>query len=354
MKAVPRPWIDGLEAYVPGRPAHGAAGSLASNEAPTGASPTVGPRLREEFDQLHRYPDPLANALRAALGDHLSVDPDQILVGAGSDELIHLLALTYAAGGGRVVTPDPAFSSHVLAPTALGADVVSVPMVGGVHDLAAMAEVEADLAFVTNPHNPTGTAVDGAAIRQFVDRSRAAIPVIDEAYVEYCDDPASTTAVPLAAEGRAVVLRTFSKAYGLAGLRIGYLVGPRDVVADLRRVRKPFSVGLLSQTAALAALADQEHLARSVDENRRHREVLTRLFEGVGSEVLPSQANFLLVRDERADALMAVLERHGVMVRPGVALGTGPGFRITVPGSDGLVLVEAAVAEFSSVGDDDE
>lgn len=354
MKAVPRPWIDGLDAYVPGRPAPGAAGSLASNEAPTGASPTVGARLQDEFDRLHRYPDPLANELRDALGAQLGVDPDQILVGAGSDELIHLLALTYAAGGGRVVTPDPAFSSHVLAPTALGAEVRSVPTVDGVHDLDAMAEVEADLVFVTNPHNPTGTAVDGAAIRRFVDRSRAAIPVIDEAYIEYSDDPAGTTAVPLAAEGRAVVLRTFSKAYGLAGLRIGYLVGPRDLVADLRRVRGPFSVGLLSQTAALAALADQEHLARSVDENRRHREALTGLFEGIGSVVLPSQANFVLVRDDRADALMAVLERHGVMVRPGIALGTGLGFRITVPGAEGLALVEAAVAEFSNTEDHDE
>ncbi len=343
MRITPRPWVAALEPYVPGRPAPSDAGSLASNEPGLVASAVVATAVGEALRRVHRYPDPLATVLRERLAGLHDVEPDRILVGNGSDELILLLVMAYAAAGGSVVVADPSYRLHETTARSLGAGVRRVPLAGWAHDVAAMTAVPADLCLVANPHNPAGTAVPARAIEAALPAARAGFVVVDEAYVEFADDPAETSAVRLAAEGRLVVLRTFSKAYGLAGMRVGYLVGPPEVVTDLRRIRAPFSVNALAQVAATAALADRVHLDRTVAWVRAGRRRLGELFERAGYRTIPSQANFVLVLAEDEAGLIERLLAGGVSVRPGSALGVPGAVRVTVPGEEGFALLERAL-----------
>ena len=337
----PRPELAALEPYVPGRPAASEDGSLASNESPFGVSPSVERAISEAIRHLHRYPDPLARRLRLALAAEHGVEPDAIVVGNGSDELIYLLVLAYATGG-SVVCADPAYRLDDIVPRIMGASVTKVPLRSWVHDLDAMARVEADVAFVCNPHNPTGTVVLAEDLRSFVDGCRARLVVVDEAYVDFVDNPDRTTLVP-EARGKLVVLRTFSKLFGLAGGRIGYMVGDPAIVEVLRKIRPPFSVGTLGQAAALAALEDTAHRAWVRDQVRQTRRQMTALFEAAGHEVVPSQANFVLVLSDDTAGLEARLERHGVSVRPGATLGVPGAVRVAVPSPKGLALLERAL-----------
>ena len=337
----PLPRIAGLQAYVPGRPSPGEDGSLASNESPFGASPKVQEAVAEAVRTLHRYPDPLAGTLRRALAREHGVDPEAVLVGNGSDELIYLLVLAYATGG-AVVCADPPYRLDDIVPRVMGASVTKVPLKDWTHDLDAMAAVEADVAFVCNPHNPTGTTVSGAALVSFVERCRARLVVVDEAYVDFVDDPAGTTLVA-AATGKLVVLRTFSKIFGLAGARVGYLVGSPEIVETLRKIRPPFSVGTVAQAAATAALADTAHRRWVKEQVRLGRERLRDLFTTAGFEVVPSQANFVLVLAPDAAALSAHLERHGISVRLGAALDIPGTVRVSVPSTEGFALLERAL-----------
>ena len=338
----PRPEVTELHPYITGRPAGSEDGSLASNESSFGASPAVAAALPAAVARLHRYPDPLASRLRDRLAARLGVDPDAVLVANGSDELVYLLVMAYAAGGGAVVCADPPYRIHDIAARMLGAAVTRVALADWVHDLDAMAAVAADVAFVCNPHNPTGTAVSRAALRAFVAASRARLVVVDEAYIDFVDDPDGTS---LAAEagGRLVVTRTLSKAYGLAGARVGYLVGDPCLVEYLRRIRPPFSVGTLNQAAAEAAVDDAAWRERTRVQVRAGRERLAALFAAHGYAVVPSQTNFVLVLSG-ADDLAGRLERGGVSVRPGAALECPGTVRVTVPSAAGFALLERALA----------
>src|SRR2546426_11161751 len=191
-----RPWISQIEPYVPGKPAEGDAGSLASNESPFGPSPTVHEAVLGTLARLHRYPDPLADELRRVLGRDLDVNPECILVGNGSDELLYLLSLAFASGG-SVVCADPPYRLDELVARVVGATPVKVPLVEWRHDLDSMAAVEADVAIICNPHNPTGTAVVRASLEDFLDRCRAKVVVVDEAYVEFMDNPQMASVVGL-------------------------------------------------------------------------------------------------------------------------------------------------------------
>jgi len=338
----PRAEVLALHPYVTGRPAGREEGSLASNESPFGASPAVAAALQAAATRLHRYPDPLAGSLRNLLGARLGVDPDAILVANGSDELVYLLTLAYAAGG-SVVCADPPYRIHDIAARIVGASVRRIALRDWVHDLAAMARVEADIAFVCNPHNPTGTTVTRDDLRSFVRASRARLVVVDEAYIDFVDDPEATTMVG-DASGKLVVTRTLSKAYGLAGARVGYLVGSPLLVDYLRRIRPPFSVGALGQAAAEAAIADDAHRASTRERVRAGRRRLTELFEEAGYAVVPSQTNFVLVVTGPADDLAERLDRHGVSVRPGSALEAPGTVRVTVPSDQGFALLEQALS----------
>jgi histidinol-phosphate aminotransferase len=339
----PRASIAALQPYVPGRPAPSEDGGLASNESPFGPSPGVEEAVAAAARGLHRYPDPLASRLRSALADELDVDAEGILVGNGSDEMIYLLTMAYAGAGGAVVCADPPYRIDEIVPAIMGASVTRVPLRDWRHDLEAMAAIDADIAFVCNPHNPSGTVVSREALRAFLQHCRARLVVVDEAYIDFVDDPEATTLVAEAA-GKLVVLRTFSKIHGLAGARVGYLVGSPEVVGVLRTVRPPFSVGAMAQAAALAALADKDHSRMVRREVRLGRQRLHGLFTAAGYEVVPSQANFVLVLAPKAAELCARLEQGGVSVRLGSNLGCPGTVRVSVPAAPGFALLERALA----------
>jgi histidinol-phosphate aminotransferase len=275
------------------------------------------------------------------------VDADSIVVGNGSDELIYLLVIAFAAMGGRVVCADPPYQMHDLVPRALGCQVTRVPLRDWAHDLQAMAGVEAELAFICNPHNPTGTAVTRSQIARFAAHSKAGLVVVDEAYIDFADDPSATTALDLLALGNVVITRTFSKLHGLAGLRIGYLVGPPGVVATLRKVRPPFSVNAIAQSAALAALADRNYRAQVREQTLAVREAMTAMFEDAGYQTVPSQANFILVRAPDPGKLVDALAMRGVSVRPGQVLGVPGAIRVSIPSQSGLALLKQALTDIS-------
>jgi histidinol-phosphate aminotransferase len=338
-----RPWLDQVEPYSPGRKAPSADGSMASNESPVGTSPQVVRAVTRAAANAARYPDPLADSLRFELATQHEVDPEQILVGNGSDELIFLLAMAYLAQGGHAICADPAYRIDEISARIVNARLTCVPLKGWSHDLDAMAELAADVAYVVNPHNPTGTAHRRADIEKFARSSRADLVVVDEAYIDFTDDPDATTAIGLARSGEAVVLRTFSKIHGLAGLRVGYLIGDPDIVATLRKIRAPFSVGSLAQAGALAAARDPAHRDRVRQHIVTHRRGLTRLLEQAGYTVIPSQANFVLAITDDEAGLLKRLSAHGVTARPGTSLGLPGSVRISVPSERGLALLSAAL-----------
>jgi histidinol-phosphate aminotransferase len=348
MRAAPRSWVGNLAEYVPGRHVDRGPGNLASNEPPIYGWPSVSRAISDSLEEIHRYPDPLADRLRGAVAADLGLDPNQVLVGNGSDELIFLLCLAYAAGGGRVVVARPPYRIHALAPAMVGAELEEVPLRQWRHDLDAMADVEADLAFVCNPHNPTGSAVSRAALERFVERARAGLVVVDEAYVDFATDPAELSALPLAREGRCVVLRTMSKLYGIAGLRVGLLLGAEDVISVLRKARMPFSVGTLAQAGALAAWEDRSSAEAVRSYVIGAREELAGLLEEAGLGFLPSEANFVLAFSSDEDRLVEWLWERGISVRPGSQLGVPGSVRITVPSPEGMRLLRSALRELPS------
>ena len=343
----PRPWLERIEPYRPGLPADSDDGSLASNESPFGASARVVTAITGAALQAHRYPDPLAGALRAELAARHGVHPDQILVGNGSDELIFLLAWAYLAQQGHAVCADPPYRIDEISTHVVGARLTRVPLRDWAHDLDAMARIAADIIYLVNPHNPTGTVRSRAEIEHFAQASPAGLIVVDEAYVEFTDDPDATTCLPLVASGRVAVLRTFSKIHGLAGLRVGYLIADPGIITTLRKIRAPFSVGTLAQAGALAALGDPGHAAQVRARTLRARAELTRLFEHAGYPVIPSQANFILVRAPDEHALVSRLAEHAIAVRPGTALGIPGTVRVSVPSQRGLRLLHSALSPTS-------
>jgi histidinol-phosphate aminotransferase len=343
MTIAARPWLSQIEPYRPGRHAASSDGSMASNESALGASSHVLAAVTAAARRAYRYPDPLADELRAELAHLHDVHPDQILVGNGSDELIFLLALAYAAQNGHVVCAKPAYRIDEISTHVVDGRLTQVPLRNWAHDLDAMAAVDADIAYVVNPHNPTGTVRSAADIERFVEASHAKLLVVDEAYIDFTDDPEAMTAIPLAREGRAAVLRTFSKVHGLAGLRVGYLIADADIIATLRKIRAPFSVGSLAQAGAIAAIRDPQHREEVCQHTRRNRREVARLVTEAGYTVVPSHANFILAVAPDEGALVARLAARGIAVRPGSALGVPGTVRISVPSDAGLRLLEQAL-----------
>jgi histidinol-phosphate aminotransferase len=342
--SIPRPWVRDLDPYVVGASATNELGRLASNESPLGPSPRVAEAIARALPEIHRYPDPLADELRHRLADELGVDPSQILVGNGSDELIYLLVMAYGPPGSKVVVADPPYRIHEVVSQALGASLRRVPLRDRRHDLDAMLSEPADLCFICNPHNPTGTTVSRNALEQAIEQTATNLVVVDEAYVDFADDPDELTALPLVSSGRVLVLRTFSKIHSLAGLLIGYLVGPVEVIEVLRKIRAPFSVNALAQAAAVAALDDQAHADAVRDYVVKTREELRATFEEFGYETVRSETNFILVLCSTEEQLVFQLAQRGISVRPGRTLGMPGSIRVTVPPSGGLKLLRRALA----------
>lgn len=337
----PVSWLDRVPSYVPGKPAHDGGLALAANEAAS-CSERVATALRSE-SSWHRYPDPLATRLREDLARYHGVRSEQILVGNGSDELVQLLIAAYVGHGGMVVAADPPYAMSRIVALTVDASFEGVPLVDNAHDLDEMARREADLVYVVNPHNPTGTCHDGAAITRFARRAAARLVVIDEAYIDFATEREPADPAACIADGRTVVLRTFSKAYGLAGCRVGYLIGSEEIIEQLRRVRAPFSVTAPSQAAAAAALADQEFLALHIAEIAEVRAALSERLRELGCKVPDSQANFILLAGVDEHLVVARLAEQGIAVRAGSGLGMPGSVRITVPTRRDLPRLVAAL-----------
>jgi histidinol-phosphate aminotransferase len=323
------PDIRSLSPYIPGKPIEelqrelGLARviKLGSNENPLGPSPKALAALAGANETLHRYPDGSAYQLRQAIADRWKVAREQVILGNGSDEILGLLARTFLSPGDEAVMADRTFVIYRMEVTAAHGKPVVVPLVNWTHDLEAMAGVitpRTRLLFICNPNNPTGTMVSTKA----VDRLMARVPhevivVFDEAYFEYVRDPRFPDTIAYVREGRnAVVLRTFSKIYGLAGLRVGYGITTPEINDFLDRVRPPFNANSLAQRAALAALGDDDHVARSRAVNTAGMEQVGNGLRALGLTVIPSEANFLFFdvkRDGRQ--VFESLLQEGIIVR---------------------------------------
>jgi histidinol-phosphate aminotransferase len=316
---------------------------LASNENPLGPSPRAVAAMRAALDDAALYPDGNGYELKRAIAAHHGTTLDRITLGSGSDHILELAARVFLGPGRSAVIAQYGFSIYNIVAQAAGAELRIAPAhppghprqpYG--HDLEAMlARIDATtrLVFVANPNNPTGTFVSGAELETFLSRVPAECAVlVDEAYTEFVDDVSYAEATKfLERFPNLIVVRTFSKAYGLAGVRVGYALASADITDLLNRVRLAFNPNALAQVAAVAALGDREHIARTVETNRRGKAQLETGFRALGLAWIPSQCNFLTVDVRRPgrDVFAALLER-GVIVRPIANYGLPNHLRISV------------------------
>lgn len=308
---------------------------LASNENPRGPSPAVRAALAAATEELSRYPDSNGFGLKAALAARFGVAPTQIVLGNGSNDILELVTQAFLRPGDHAVYSRHAFAVYPLATQARGAIGIEVPAVAFGHDLDGMRAAitpTTRVVFVANPNNPTGTWIAPAALESFV----ASVPddvlvVLDEAYNEYLDQAQqSTSAAWVARYPNLIVSRTFSKAYGLAALRVGYGIMEPHVADMLNRVRQPFNVNALAQAAAVAALADTGYVEESRRLNRDGMRQLEAGFRGLGLEWVPSHANFLLVKVGDAGNIYLRLLQRGVIVRPVANYALPEWLRVTI------------------------
>jgi histidinol-phosphate aminotransferase len=322
---------------------------LASNENPWGPSPLAVAAAQRALDSGELYPDGGCFDLRQKLAAKWGLGADQFVVGNGSNEIIELLGHVFVDAGDEVVMGAPAFVVYKLVTLLFGAKAVEVPLVNWRHDLGKIAAAitpRTKLVYVCSPNNPTGTANTEAELRAFV---RALPPhvvaVIDEAYAEFVADAPDLR--PLIAEGRNVIcLRTFSKIYGLAALRVGYGYAGAELCGLLNRVRQPFNVNAIAQAAALAALDDAGFAEKTARENRAGLARLERGCAELGVEFVPSVANFMLVRVGDGLRVFDALQRRGVIVRPVKSYGLAEWIRVTVgtPAQNERLLAELRAA----------
>ena len=317
-----------LVAYEPGKPIEETARELgldpetivklASNENPLGPAPAAIEAMKKEASGVHIYPDGGGYKLRSALAEKHDLGLENVVLGNGSNEIIELLCHCFLNPKAELIAAEHAFVVYKLMATLFGAKYVEVADPDFIHDLEGMADAiteDTRLVFIANPNNPTGTMVNQEALDRFMHRlPEHVVAVLDEAYYEFLDDAPDT--VKYVREGRNVcVLRTFSKAYGLAGLRIGYGLASPQVAAILQKARQPFNANSMAQAAALAAMNDSEHVAKTMETNRTGLAFYEQAFAARGLEYVPSAANFVLVKVGDGDDLFAKMLRKGVIVR---------------------------------------
>ncbi|MBB6674087.1 histidinol-phosphate transaminase [Cohnella nanjingensis] len=310
---------------------------LASNENPLGPSPSALAAIRQMLPDLNRYPDHRAAALTEALAGRLGVTPSQLVVANGADELITLLSEAYLDPGDEIVVPAPSFSEYDFGALLMNAVAVQVPLRAGyayaVSDLLDAVNPRTKLVYLCSPNNPTGTYLPRTQLRALLDALPARVLVVfDAAYAHYADADDYTDGYEMLREGRNVaILQTFSKIYGLAGIRVGYCAAPEAVVRALLQVKEPFNVNALAQAAALAALNDEAHLAASRRCNAEGRRQLREGLAALGVPTTESQANFVLAEfGPSAAEVDASLLRQGVIVRSGKGWGLPGHLRISV------------------------
>lgn len=337
-------YIQKIIPYPPGKPLeelereYGITGSikLASNENPWGPSPAAVEAIKQAASNLHRYPDGSSYYLTRALADHLMVDPAAIVFGNGSNEVIEFLTKVFVARNDHVVTSHPTFLMYEKTVQVRGGEITAVPLKKMCHDLHAIHKAVTEktrLIFLDIPNNPCGSIVAPKVFEGFLkDLPQGILVVVDEAYIDFV---APAKRLPMANylknEPRVVVLRTFSKAYGLAGLRIGYGLMDPEVASYLHRVRQPFNINSMAQVGALAALSDEDHFQRTIRDTASGMKYLQQKLQEMGLPVYPSHTNFFLfdVKKE-AKAIYEGLLRKGVIIRPMTAYGFPTLLRVTV------------------------
>ena len=321
--------LHALVPYEPGKPVDEVARELgldptevvklASNENPLGPSPKAKAAMIDALDQAHIYPDGGGWRLRSAIADKFGLGMKNVILGNGSNEIIEFVGHAFLRPGDQIITARHAFVVYKFMATLFGAETVEVPDPGFKHDLEAMADAitpRTRAVIIANPNNPTGTAVTQAEVDRFMGRVPDEVVVVfDEAYYEFLEAPAETLKFIREGRGNVVVLRTFSKIQGLAGLRIGYGLGGKEVVEILQKTRQPFNTNAIAQAGALAGLLDDEHQERTRQVTRAGRGQLERGFAGLGLEFVPTQANFILVRTGRSTALFKAMLQRGVIIR---------------------------------------
>ncbi|MBV9079678.1 MAG: histidinol-phosphate transaminase [Elusimicrobia bacterium] len=326
----PRPELEHFEIYKPGLAIQQIKRQfglkevvkLASNECALGASPKAASAYKKLAKDLYRYPESRSVDLRRALAERHKRDLGEVIVGAGSDEIIELLAKAYLTPQDEVIVSASAFLQYRIAAHLMGARVVTVPLKNWKHDLDGMAAAvtgRTKLIFIANPNNPTGTYNTETEVNRFLAAlPERVLPVFDEAYFEFASTNADYPDMVSEFKRRPmVVLRTFSKIYGLAGLRVGWGVAPEAVVSELDKIRPPFNVSLPAQAAALAAMQDTKHVKKAVELNEKERAAMRAALEKMGFEVIPSAANFLLFRVEPRTGfeIFERLLRKGIIAR---------------------------------------
>ena len=322
------PWLEALVAYDPGKPIEETAREqgldpadiikLASNENPLGPSPKAIEAMKREAERVHIYPDGGGYRLRTAIAEKFGFDRENVVISNGSNEIIELIGHGFLSPGDNVIAAEHAFVVYKLMATLFGAETIEVPDPGFVHDLEAMASMinsRTRMIFIANPNNPTGTLVDQEAIDRFMDKVPDHVMVIfDEAYFEFVHDAPDT--VKYVREGRnVVIMRTFSKIQGLAGLRIGYGLTTPEIAKVLHKCRQPFNTNSIAQAGAIAGLEDIDHQQRTRDLNDSGIAYLQAAFEEIGLEYVPSFANFVLVKVGDGDAVFAGMLKRGVIIR---------------------------------------
>jgi histidinol-phosphate aminotransferase len=325
----PPEYVLGIQPYVPGKPIEelerelGVTDSvkLASNENPIGPSPFALTAAAGSLGGLNRYPDGAGYFLRKALSEKFGVADEEIILGNGSNELLDIAARTFMKDGDEAVMAVPSFVVYFMAVQGIGGRSVQVPLKDYTHDLGAMADAitpATKMIFIANPNNPTGTM----NTKDEFDGMMARVPndvlvVIDEAYYEYVSDPEYADSMKyLRSEKNVLILRTFSKIYGLAGLRLGYGIAKKEILADMNRLREPFNTNTIAQKAAVAAMTDTDHVARSRQMNEAGKEYLYRELRSMGLAFVPTEANFIYMPVEGSMALYEKLLKAGVIIRP--------------------------------------
>ncbi|MEO4053162.1 histidinol-phosphate transaminase [Solibacillus sp. CAU 1738] len=355
--------IQGMKAYQPGKPIDEVKEmygleeviKLASNENPYGSSPKVKALLQSDATNHAIYPDGYAQNLRTAVANHLQVKENELIFGNGSDDLIAIITRALLYPGVNTVMADPSFSQYGHNAEIEGAEVRKVPLIEGRHNLHAMLEAIDDktsVVWVCNPNNPTGTIVTDEELKAFLAKVPSdVLIVLDEAYIEYVNDPTYKDTLPYYKQyPNLILLRTFSKAYGLASFRVGYGIAQEEVIAKLDPIRAPFNNTVLGQAVAIVALEDQEFIDFCREENEKGKAQYVAFCEKHNLNYYPSQTNFILF-EVKADSNVVFEEmmKRGFIIRSGAALGAPGYIRVTIGTEDQnakfLLLLEEVLTE---------
>ncbi len=339
------PALKDLPVYQPGRPIEEVARELgmpasdiiklASNENPLGPSPAALQAMQHILANINLYPDGNAFYLKQKLAAKLGVQTANVILGNGSNEIIEFVGHALMEPGADVVVSQYCFAIYPLVAKIFNSNVITVPAKNHGHDLAAMLKAltpKTRVVFIANPNNPTGTVVSKGELIQFANQVPAhVLLVVDEAYIEFLDDPVDFVAeIRDGKRPNLLLMRTFSKIFGLAGLRLGYGIASPELIATLEKVRQPFNINSIAQAGALAALEDAEHMRKTRENNRRGLKLYEASFQKLGLEYVPSAGNFILVHVGDGQRVFNEMQKLGVIVRPMGGYLLGEWIRISV------------------------